>query len=216
MKWLLEACIALVLALLYGGSASALMTSTNYRLYGDEIGTAGNRSTSASYILEDTAGSVASGDASSTNYNLLAGFQALSEFPVFTFSVSSASVGLGTLSTSAVSTATQTATTSTNAPYGYTTTLVEDGNLRTASNSITDVSDGAVTTGSEEYGVSVSGTDAAFGDDRALSTSPLTLASRSTWKNASAIVVTYKAAISSLSQGGGYSQTLTYVSTGNF
>ena len=79
-------------------SAKALMTSTNYRLYGDELGIGGNRSTSTSYILEDTAGGLSTGDATSTNYTLLSGFQSLSEHPTFTFSISSSSIDLGQLS----------------------------------------------------------------------------------------------------------------------
>ena len=83
--------------LVYSGSANALMTSSSYRLYGDELGGAGNRSTSTSYILQDTIGGLATGDLSSTNYTLLSGFQSLSEHPTFTFSVSSATVDFGQL-----------------------------------------------------------------------------------------------------------------------
>lgn len=89
-------------------STNALMTSTNYRVYGDELGGSGARSTSASYILSDTFGDVAGGRMSSTNYELLSGFQELSEHPTFSFSISSATVDLGVLSGSSVSSSSHT------------------------------------------------------------------------------------------------------------
>ncbi|MEK7529413.1 MAG: hypothetical protein AAB570_00665 [Patescibacteria group bacterium] len=198
-------------------STNALMTSTNYRVYGDELGGSGARSTSASYILSDTFGDVAGGRMSSTNYELLSGFQELSEHPTFSFSISSATVDLGVLSGSSVSSSSHTISSSTNAYRGYTTTVVTDGTLRTSEGGTIDaVSDGTVSAGSEEYGIALVGSDRAFSDDRGPSSSALTVASRTNWKNGAQIAVTYKASIGSATQSGAYSQVLTYVSVGNF
>ncbi len=208
--------MVLALSLVFAGEVHAEMSSTNYRLYGDSIGSVGGRETSASYISEGTGEDVPAGEGSSTNYVLLAGFQSLAEHPTFSFSVSSSSIAFGTLQTSSVASSAYTVTTSTNAPYGYTTTIYEDGELRVGSSTIDDVADGAVTAGSEEYGVSASGTDAAFGTDQGITSSGTVVASRINWINGSVTTVTHKAAISASSVAGSYAQTVTYMSTGNF
>jgi hypothetical protein len=192
------------------------MTSSSYRLYGDELGAAGGRSTSASYIEQDTAGGIAVGDSSSTNYTLLAGFQALSEHPTFSFSVSDTTINLGTLSSSSVSTDVHTFTISTNAPLGFNVVATADGELRSGVETITGVSDGVVTAGSREYGLALTGTDRAFSGDQAPTTTGLTVASRTNWKNGSVVIVLYKASMSSSTPSGTYGQTLTYVATGLF
>lgn len=197
-------------------STNALMTSTNYRIYGDELGSSGARSTSTNYTLYDTVGAVAGSRMSSTNYELLSGFQELSEHPTFSFSISSATIDLGVLSSTSVASSSHTVTTSSNAYRGYTTTVVADGALRSSSADIDAVSDGAVSAGSEEYGVSLTGDDRSFSDDQGPSTSALTLASRTNWKRGAQTTVSYKASISSATQTGTYSQVLTYVSVGNF
>jgi hypothetical protein len=217
MKSVAFATLLAIVVLGTGSQADALMTSTNYRIYGDAVGTSGGRSTSASYILTDTVGELDADEMSSTNYNLLAGFQNISEHPTFSFSVDTTSINLGNLSPTSVQTGTSTITTSTNAPFGYTTTIVEDGELRTSSNiDIDDVSDGAVTAGSEEYGIALIGTDRTFVDERAISTTPLSIASRSNWKNNSQVTVTHRASVASNTLSGSYSHVVTYVSTGNF
>ena len=197
-------------------SASALMSSSNFRIYGDELGGTGARSTSASYALYDTFGDVGGGRMSSTNYELLSGFQELSEHPTFSFSISNASIALGNLSTTAVASASHTISTSTNAYRGYLTSIVADGALRTSAIDVNGVSDGTVTAGNEEYGIALSGDDRAFADDRAPSTSAQTIASRTNWKNGAQTTVTYKASIDSATLVGSYTQVLTYTSVGNF
>lgn len=206
----------LVLSLVFAPEVHAEMSSTNYRLYGDSIGSVGGRGTSTNYLLEGTGEDSPAGEGSSTNYVLLAGFQSLAEHPTFSFSVSDSSVALGTLLVASVASQSYTATSSTNAPFGYTTTIYEDDDLRVGAATIDDVADGSVTAGVEEYGITVSGTDAAFGTDQAITSSGLVVASRSNWINGSVTTVTHKAAISASSVAGAYSQTVTYMSTGNF
>lgn len=206
----------LALSLVFVTDVHAEMSSTNYRLYGDSIGSVGGRGTSTNYISEGTGEDFPAGEGSSTNYVLLAGFQSLAEHPTFSFSVSASSIALGTLQVASVASQSYTATTSTNAPYGYATTIYEDGDLRVGASTIDDVGDGSVTAGTEEYGVAVSGTDAAFGTDQAITSSGVVVASRSNWVNGSVTTVTHKAAISASSVAGSYAHTVTYMSTGTF
>lgn len=51
--------------------------STNYRLQSDSLNFAGLRSTSASFVMEDTVGEIGSGTSTSASYNLHAGYQAM-------------------------------------------------------------------------------------------------------------------------------------------
>ena len=200
---------------IFSSEAYALMTSSNYRLYADQAGGSGARSTSSNYILQDTAGDETAMTGSSTNYTLLAGFQELSEHPVFTFTPSVGTLSL-TLSKTSVAEESFTLTSSTNAPFGFTTSVNEQGELTNGSYTVTDVSDGSVTAGESEYGISVTGTDASFGDDRSISGSARTLGSRGNWVNGSELTVTYKVALPSAASAGTYTQTLHYVSTANF
>ncbi len=217
MKWLETAFIALALTMVFTLDVGALMSSTNYRLYGDSIGSGGGRGSSTNYILEGTTGEEAiAGEGSSTNYTLMAGFQSLSEHPTFTFSLSDTSISFGTFLVSTVATSSYTVTTSTNAPFGFTTYIYEDGNLRVGAADIDDVSDGTVTAGSEEYGISSAGTYALLGSDTAITTSPLAVASHNKWINGASTTITHSAAISSGTSPGTYSHTVTYMSVGNF
>ena len=203
-------------SLAFAGEVYAEMSSTNYRLYGDSIGSVGGRGSSTNYLLEGTGEDMPAGEGSSTNYVLLAGFQSLAEHPTFSFSVSSSSIAFGTLQVASVASSAYTVTTSTNAPYGYTTTIYEDGEFRVGSSTIDDVADGVITAGSEEYGVSATGTDAAFATDQGITSSGTVVASRTNWINGSATTVTHKAAISASTTAGSYTHTVTYMSTGNF
>ena len=141
----------------------------------------------------------------------------------FTFTISSATCALGTLSTASVSSCTYTITTTTNAEDGYTTTIIEDGNLRDGTPDIDDVSDGTVTAGSEEYGASSNDADSldiitTSGD----AASPITGTAQSVATQASgpvsadAVIVTHHASIASTTIAGSYSHIVTLVSTGTF
>ena len=193
------------------------MSSTNYRLYGDSVGSMGGRGSSTNYTLEGTGGEEApAGEGSSTNYTLLAGFQSLSEHPTFTFTVSASSVSLGTLATTTLTTSGYTISTSTNAPFGFTTYVYEDGDLRQGANTIDDVSDGTVTLGAEEYGIATGGAYGLLASDTAITTSPLAVASSDSWVNGAETTITHKAAIDNSTIAGTYTHTVTYMSVPNF
>ena len=216
MKRLVATTFALGVLMLIGGDALALMSSTNYRVYGDELGSGGKRSTSTNYILTDSLTGSVEGAGSSTNYNLLAGFQRLAEHPTFSFSISTSAIDLGSMTAASVYSQDVVLTTSTNAPFGYTTSAKDDGNLRDGANDIDDVADTAVTAGSEEYGIGLTGTDRSFADDQPLTTSFLQVATRTNWKNGAATTVSHKASMDGNTLPGSYSHTITYISTGNF
>lgn len=76
------------LSSLHDASAQQVMSSTNYKLESDSINFAGGRSASGSYIIEDTAGEIATGLSSSANFIMKAGYQQNS---VVTISVTPAS-----------------------------------------------------------------------------------------------------------------------------
>lgn len=58
---------------------SQVMSSGSYKIQSDSINFGGNRSSSATYTAEDTGGEVATGDSSSTNYKIKAGYQQMQD-----------------------------------------------------------------------------------------------------------------------------------------
>jgi len=194
----------------------ATMQSANFRIYGDSIGGSGGLNTSANFRLQETSGEPDAGSGSSASFNLLAGFQSLSEHPTFTFTISSNTLSLGELSETSVSSDSVTLTTSTNAAFGYITQIIEDGDLRDGANTINDVADGTVTAGDEEYGIAVTGPDATFADDRSISTTGRVIAQRTNWKNGAQTNVTFKASKGPATPEGSYSHVVTFISTGTF
>lgn len=56
-----------------------VMESSSYKIEFDSINTAGNRSVSGSYIIEDTTGEVGTGPSDSASYQLRAGYQQMNE-----------------------------------------------------------------------------------------------------------------------------------------
>ncbi len=197
----------------------ALMNSESYINWMDSLNFGGEEtSTSTNYRFQDTLGEIGTGEISSTNYAGLIGFRQSDADPKMTFSISDTSVDFGTLSTSAVSSDSITITSTTNAVDGYITTIFETENLKTGAGAdIDDVADGTVTAGSEEYGVRTSGADGQMnGADTGITTSPQTVASNASWINGSAVTITFKAAISSLTSAGAYAHNVTLISTGRF
>lgn len=74
--------IVFVLLTCIGGVSfinAQVMESTNYQIQSDSINVGGLRSTSSSYVLEDTTGEIATGISTSTNYTLHAGYQQMQE-----------------------------------------------------------------------------------------------------------------------------------------
>ena len=138
--------------------------------------------------------------------------------PTFSFIMSGLSCELGVLSPTDIKTCNYDITTSTNAHNGYTTTIVEDGNLRTTDggSDINDVVDGGVSVTSEEYGIGLTGSDRAFSDEQAIPNTDKIIASNSGTVVGSLVNVTHKATISVFTPAGSYSHTVTLISVGIF
>jgi hypothetical protein len=197
----------------------ALMSSAHYINWMDSFNFGGEEtSSSTNYKLQDTLGETGTGQISSANYGALIGFRQAEADAKMAFTTSSNTVNFGTLSTSSVSSDSITVTTTTNAVNGYVTTIYDDGNLRTAGgDDIDQVTDGDVTAGSEEYGIRTSGADGQMnGADTAITTSPQAVAAHASWISSSTVTITFKAAISTSTAAGSYSQNVVLISTGRF
>ena len=152
--------------------------------------------------------------------------------PSITFTLSANTADLGTLSSSAISTAAMTVQTITNAISGYSTTVLEDNNLRIdVSNDIDDTT-GNVDLGSEEYGMATTDNTPAQNiayDTAANCTTPpnpktataITSSVQTTAGEATGPVdetntLCFAASITATTTAGSYNHTLTFVSTGTF
>jgi hypothetical protein len=196
--------IVLLGAMAFPSASFGVMSSTNYTIFADSIDAGGVLSTSGTYSLEDTIGETPTGgSASSSVYEVLAGYQAM-DWSVLVLDVDTNTVNLGTLSTSAVTTSSATLSVTVDASSGY---VLSVGSV--SGTSLTAVADGTVSAGAEEYGIAVSGIDAAFADDQAIAAG-LNISSSSTLVTYAETVVTFKAAISSASTAASLSQSITF------
>lgn len=204
------------------GSALAESTSSNYILYGGALTSGGEITDSTSYILKGTtatSGSFIGSDLSSTNFILNAGPQALGEEPIIQYSITNPTIALSPsiLTKDSISTDSTIVTAGTNAPFGYILTATATVPFQNQTNHIlTGVTDGSVTAGSEEFGIAVTGDDASFADDRAISETPTIIATSNIYGNNRSTTVTFKAAVSDATESGQYSGAVTFIVTGNF
>ena len=103
---------------------------------------------------------------------------------------------------------------------GYSVQIADDGNLRSGSSDVDDVSDGGVSVGSEEYGGRSSDTSLASSTfdtaDSALTTSLQPVVTEASAAFDDRHFFTLKAAVSNSTAGGTYTQVLTVVATGNY
>lgn len=202
--------ILLVLpALFFGLMAEGEMTSTNYAIYADSFNVGGIYSTSTSYDLYSSVGEWPSSLPTSTSYEIRAGFQAM-ERGELTLSISDNALSLGDLSLSAVNTDSAILTITSGSDTGYTLSVGSAD-----SSPITAVSDGSVTAGSEEYGLAVSGTDAAFADDRSIIAGRI-LASATGSVTSRPLTMTVKASRISTTSYGSKSQSIVLNLSANF
>lgn len=141
--------------------------------------------------------------------------------PSITFTLNDNAVNLGTLTVSSVNTDTTSFTMNTNATGGYTVTATEDGNLRYGGADINDVSDGAVTAGSEEYGMSTSKTGQTIAQTSvnaatAIDATKKQCASAAAPASADTTTLTLHAGVAGTTPAGVYQHTVTLIATGNF
>jgi hypothetical protein len=103
---------------------------------------------------------------------------------------------------------------------GYVVQVIEDGDFRTATAEIDDVSDGVISSGSEEYGAKSSDLDILSStfdtEDTAITVNGQDVVSTTTAAYGERNFITLKAAIDSNTVTGNYAQTLTFIASGNF
>ena len=196
------------------------MTSENYQIFVDVVSVGGDLSTSTNYKVFNTLGEAAGvspTQSTSTNYIIEAGFQVIASTTYVSAALSTNAVSLGKLSTTIVASASQGLIVSTNAHTGYIATIQEDGNLRSGSDDIDDVTDGSVTAGYEEYGLRTSGAAGQMNNaDTAITAVAQTVAASSAAIIGESTGITYKAAVSSLTAHGSYSHTTTITTAVNY
>lgn len=178
------------------------MSSTNYYIYADNVSVGGNLSTGGGYSLQDTIGESFNSTVTSSSYEIRGGYQAMEQGEI-SLEVSSASLSLGSLVDYTASSTVSTTVSINSSGSGF--SLAISG---VTGSILSDVSDGAVDGDgdSEEYGVGVSGTYAAFADDQAV-INGLVLAS-STVAADSNTVLTFKAVRNASTTPGVYSQSI--------
>jgi len=195
------------------------MTSENYQISQDSINFSGiDLATSTNYKLDDTMGEVGTGYLNSTNYLVGIGYRRMiTPEPLLSFSISANRIELGHLDYTKVNTDSHTFTVTSNAPGGYEVVVYEDGELRTDNgDDINDVADGAVSFGSEEYGISTAGSDGQYNAaDTAVSNGKV-IASNASWVTDQMTTVNYKASVNPMTAGGFYQHTVNYVLTATY
>lgn len=201
----------IAIILLLPVSVWAAMSSTNYTIYADSVETGGGLSSGGVYGLEDTIGEGIISQTGSATYDIKAGYQAM-VLGSLSMNISTTTITFGDLSTTSVSSVGTTITVTADADSGFSMSVQS---ASWAGASLTDVSDGTVSAGQEEYGVAVSGDDPAFGDDRSY-TAGRVLASKLTPAIGSQTTITFKAAISPTTVAGVRSQTSVIGVSANF
>ncbi|MFA5127685.1 MAG: hypothetical protein WC457_01605 [Patescibacteria group bacterium] len=184
------------------------MSSANYQIYADSVQNGGGYQAAGSFILQDTSGELSSGYSSSSIYEIRAGYQYM-ERGYLSFDISDESLDLGTLSTSSVNIASTTITIGTDSSTGYSLSVTG-----VSGSSITDVADGAVTAGQEEYGYAALGSDSLIIGDTAVATGTI-IASYDGETNASNIELGFKASKSASTAVGDYAQSISFAAAAN-
>lgn len=200
---------ALLLGFLVFPSASwGVMSSTNYTIFADSVDSGGVLSTGGAYSLQDTAGESPVGSSTSSSYEVIGGYQAM-DWSVLTMDIDTTTLNMGTLVIDRVASSSAVVTVTADASTGY---VLSVGSV--SGTSLGGVSDGSVSPAHEEYGVAVSGPDAAFSDDRAI-VAGLNLSSSSTPVTSAQTTVTFKATMGPTSVAGGRSQSVTLTASTN-
>lgn len=211
--------LILVFSVFHPENLNASMTGGNFEIYADGFTvTDSGSSTGGSFVLESTGGDSFATTTQGGAFVLRGGFQAM-ERGLLELSLSNTSLDFGNLSVSTTSVSQTTVTLSTDSETGYSLMMLEDGNLRSGVFDINDVADGSVTTGQEEYGVSVTSTDRASGlaaGDVPIIPAGTTIAQSSGQVTDRTVLLTFRAAIdANVTKGLTYSHQVTFRATVN-
>lgn len=214
MRYHLSFLVAFLSCFAVVSPLNTAMTGGSFEIYADTFSFLdANSSTGGTFSLTGSGGDLAATTTVTDAITLRGGFQAL-ERGVLSFSISRGSVSLGPLAQSAVSTAEVTLTVSTDSNTGYTATAAADGSMRSGSNSIPPVTDGAVTAGSREYGIRTTGPDGLLTSDRGFNTT-LTVASALSEVDVRETIVRFSASTDGSLPEGNYAQVVTFTVTAN-
>ena len=134
----------------------------------------------------------------------------------FVYKLEGNDINLGYLSSDNVNTGVVRIEVNTSASSGYTTEFAEDGNLRYGSTEITDVSDGYITFGSEEYGVETVGATASGTGDFAIRSDAQIVQTSSAPAENDRIGIIHKISIDSSTGAGPLSHVVSFYVTANF
>jgi hypothetical protein len=138
----------------------------------------------------------------------------------YLYLLSGTTVTFGSLSDSSVSTAIVSFEVSADSASGYVIQVSDDGNLRSGSNDVDDVTDGAVSEAAEEFGGRSSDTSLASSTfdtaDSAMTTSRQDVVTRSAVSISDRSFVTLKTSISTSTTAGSYGNVISFIASGNF
>ncbi len=137
----------------------------------------------------------------------------------FVYRLNGSALAFGTVSSGVEYTALAAASVSSTAVNGYTVYVQGDGLLRSGSTAISSVADGVVSIGSEEYGMSVTGTRAYLpGIDIAVTSTQRIIGQSSTTSSAigDRVGMTFKLSTTASTSPGTYGQTIYYTLTANY
>lgn len=205
----------LLVFFLFPSILKADMTGGDYEIYADVFSSLDNpASGQGDFTLYGTMGDIAAEDTSGGVLSLRGGFQAM-ERSSLSLSVSPTTLNLGNLSQTSIKSASSVLTVSTDSQTGYSVIATEDGNLRTGSGAdIDDVTDGSVSSLSEEYGARTTGNAGQLLNDTAIQGN-LLVATSSTIVETEQTTITFRASISNSSAGGSYSHIVTFTASAN-
>lgn len=135
----------------------------------------------------------------------------------FVYKLNNSQAQFGTMAFSIEGTSLTVTNVVTSAANGYNVSIQASSTFSNGSTSITDVADGSVSSGAEEYGGEFVGSTAtSTGADFSFVTSTRTVQQKASEASNDRIGVIYKLSISQITPGGNYSQTLLYRLTANF
>lgn len=160
-----KACVLLVLIIsMFIGTIVFAMTSTNYGITWDSVNQGGlDVSTSTNYGMKDTIGEIATGESTSTNYQISAGYrvgEGSNSFISFRIRNSddtddSSSCALGVLTDSVVSSCSYRLRVETNALNGFIAYAQTSGGMISGTSTLASIgNDSSFIAGSEAYGLS--------------------------------------------------------------
>lgn len=160
-----QACVLLVLIIsMFIGTIVFAMTSTNYGITWDSINQGGlDISTSTNYGIKDTVGEIATGESTSTNYQISAGYrvgEGSNSFISFRIRNSAdtddiSTCALGVLMNSSVSSCGYRLRIETNALNGFTAYVQTSGGMVSGTSTLASITnDSSFVAGTESYGLS--------------------------------------------------------------